>query len=29
MKLTEIILMEKDIYDLSIEVSSKVQLTET
>lgn len=29
MKLTEIILMEKDIYDLNIEVSSKVQLTET
>lgn len=29
MKLTEIILMEKDIYDLNIEVSSEVQLTET
>lgn len=29
MKLTEIILMEKDIYGLNIEVSSEVQLTET
>lgn len=29
MKLTEIILMEKDIYDHNIEVSSEVQLTET